>query len=394
MLAPAVLSARVRRVWRAGCAGCLSGTAALLAQAPPLPAAASAPVACFGLEFRLGPRLLDVAGSDDAAHHAALAAYRAPAFDAREWARIARDAGAADLGFCVKDRDGFCLFRSAATEFDILATAHERDLLRDLARACREESLPLGLVYSLADAQHEGGADYAGLVRRQLLELSEGYEPAWLALIGTGARPEMVDALLPVLPNNLARTWRDRPPAPLVSPEYASSTWTPTPSAAAELCYPLRAAEQYRSTSHLLRAMFAARSAGARLRVVIDADAAGSLPSEAVRRLSQVGGWLRANREALAAGPLSPLPRPLPFPATAVGNILYVLPPPAASAEFSLNLPVAVRQARWHRGVPIAWQQRADGVHLQCPPPDAANPLPLVELELAAPLHGALPERR
>lgn len=384
MLASPVRSARVRRVWRAACAGWLIARIGLAQPqlAPAASPAATPPAAtCFALEFGLGPPLLGVAGTDDAAHHAAVAAYRAPAFDAREWARIARDAGAADLGFCVKDRDGFCLFRSAATDFDILATAHERDLLRDLARACREEHLPLGFVYSLADAQHGGRADYADLMGRQLHELCEGYQPAWLALCGTVAAGSTVDALMRVLPVDLARTWRDRHATTLASPEYASVAWTPNAAAAAELCYPLRVAEGYRSTSHLLRALFTARSSGARLRVTIEADAAGSLPGEAVRRLGEVGRWLRTNGDALAA---TPLEAPLPVAATARGNLLFLLP--AEGAECTVDLPVAVRDARWHRGRPIPWRPRAGGVLLQCEASDAANPLPLVELELASPL--------
>jgi alpha-L-fucosidase len=59
-----------------------------------------------------------------------------------------------------KHHDGFALFDSAVTEWDVAgATPYKKDLLAPLAEACRKHGLRLGFYYSQAqDWNHKGGA--------------------------------------------------------------------------------------------------------------------------------------------------------------------------------------------------------------------------------------------
>ena len=93
-------------------------------------------------------------------------------YDARSMARLARDAGMRYIVFTAKHHDGFCMFRTAHTDFNIVdATPYGRDVLEDLAEACDAEGLRLGLYYSNPDWH------YAGAVERQPENAYAVFEP-------------------------------------------------------------------------------------------------------------------------------------------------------------------------------------------------------------------------
>ena len=76
-------------------------------------------------------------------------------FDAQEWVRIAKDAGMQYMVITAKHHDGFCMYNSAFTDYDIVdATHYGRDPMVELARACREAGLRFCFYYSLVDWHH------------------------------------------------------------------------------------------------------------------------------------------------------------------------------------------------------------------------------------------------
>ena len=80
-------------------------------------------------------------------------------FDAREWVRLARDAGMRYIVITAKHHDGFALFHSRASPFNIVdATPFDRDPLRELADACAAEGVRLGFYYSQYQDWHEPDA--------------------------------------------------------------------------------------------------------------------------------------------------------------------------------------------------------------------------------------------
>ncbi|WP_255467587.1 alpha-L-fucosidase [Plantibacter sp. M259] len=70
-------------------------------------------------------------------------------FDADEWVLMAARAGARYLVFTAKHHDGFAMYRSRASSFNIVdATRFRRDPLAELAAACRKHGVALGIYYS------------------------------------------------------------------------------------------------------------------------------------------------------------------------------------------------------------------------------------------------------
>ena len=93
------------------------------------------------------------------AEYAALAkAFNPICFNADEWVQIARDAGMKYVVFTSKHHDGFAMYRSKVSAFNVVdATPFRRDVVGELAEACRKHGLKLGLYYSQDLDWHERG---------------------------------------------------------------------------------------------------------------------------------------------------------------------------------------------------------------------------------------------
>ncbi len=85
-------------------------------------------------------------------------------YDADEWVRLAKEAGMKYIVITSKHHDGFALFDSKATDWNIVdATPYGKDLLKPLAAACEKHGIKLGFYYSQAqDWNHPGGAAAGG----------------------------------------------------------------------------------------------------------------------------------------------------------------------------------------------------------------------------------------
>ena len=104
------------------------------------------------------------------------------AFDARQWARAAREAGMAGLILTAKHHDGFCLWPSRYTDHSVRSSRWQDgrgDVVGALAEACRAEGLKLGLYLSPWDRHHAayGRPGYLDYYRAQLRELLTQYGP-------------------------------------------------------------------------------------------------------------------------------------------------------------------------------------------------------------------------
>lgn len=95
----------------------------------------------------------------DTAEYATIAAqFEAPDWNADEIVRLAKDAGMKYIVFTAKHHDGFCMFRTRTTPYNVVeATPFARDPIQELAAACKKYNLQLGLYYSLPDWYYAGG---------------------------------------------------------------------------------------------------------------------------------------------------------------------------------------------------------------------------------------------
>ena len=114
-------------------------------------------------------------------------------FNADEWIKTLKDAGMKYLVITAKHHDGFCLWDSKYTDYDMAATPFKRDVLRELADACKNQGISFGTYYSVCDWYHPdfplgspGGRTkkanpnldrYVQYLRNQVTELIQNYGP-------------------------------------------------------------------------------------------------------------------------------------------------------------------------------------------------------------------------
>ncbi len=85
-------------------------------------------------------------------------------FDAKKWAKVAKQAGMKYAVLTAKHHDGFCLFDSKLTEYKSTNTKFKRDIIAEYVEAFREEGIKVGLYYSLLDWYHPDYYHYGDLV--------------------------------------------------------------------------------------------------------------------------------------------------------------------------------------------------------------------------------------
>ena len=102
--------------------------------------------------------------------------------DARQWARICKEAGMKGIILTAKHHSGFCLWPSEYTEYSVKNTPWKEgkgDVVRELADACEEYGLKLGIYISPWDRNHPdyGKPEYITYFRNQIKELLTNYGP-------------------------------------------------------------------------------------------------------------------------------------------------------------------------------------------------------------------------
>ena len=116
-------------------------------------------------------------------------------FDAREWTQLFKEAGAQYVTFTSRHHDGFSMWATKASPYNVVeATPFKRDVIGELAKACREQDLKLHFYYSHMDWQrtdyptgtckncpHDPSTTnwdtYYAFMNRQLTELLTNYGP-------------------------------------------------------------------------------------------------------------------------------------------------------------------------------------------------------------------------
>jgi len=81
-------------------------------------------------------------------------------FDADEVAQMAVDAGAGYVVFTTKHHDGFCMWDSAYTDYDMMSTPSKRDICKELSDACHKRGIRVLWYYSKVDV-HDARYDVA-----------------------------------------------------------------------------------------------------------------------------------------------------------------------------------------------------------------------------------------
>lgn len=272
-------------------------------------------------------------------------------FNADEWASIAKNAGMKYLVITSKHHDGFAMFDSKATDFNVAkATPFKRDVVKELSIACKKAGIKFGIYYStIADWHHAGGqagcphwdsaqnGDLDNYMKTiavpQVRELATKYGPIyefWFDNDGSkGITPGRAQPIFDILKQYQPNVIKD---ARLVSGDFQSQEQnisTFAPKGYWEACITTTGGWGYtnrpaKPTSEILKMIIDISSKGGNILLNVGPDAKGNIPEDNVDRLKAVGSWLSKNGESIYGSERGPFDYLAWGENTRKGNMLYL----------------------------------------------------------------------
>ncbi len=255
-------------------------------------------------------------------------------YDPGAWAALAKEAGMRYMIITAKHHDGFALFPSSASKWNVVeATPWKKDLLAPLATAARAQGLKFGLYYSQAqDWNNPGGA-------KAEMQDGDGWDEAqkggFDAYIDAVAVPQVTEILKNYQPDVL---WWDTPH--LMTPPraakfakllalrpgiihnnrlgggYPGDTETPEQEIPAtgfpgrdwETCMTMNDTWGFKSDDHnwkplsiIITNLVDIASKGGNYLLNVGPTAEGEIPAESIQLLKGVGAWMKVNGESIYA---------------------------------------------------------------------------------------------
>ena len=108
--------------------------------------------------------------------------YSPTTIDAKQWVATAKEAGMSYLILVTKHHDGFCLWDSPLTDYDVASSSLNRDVVLEVANECRKQGIELGIYYSLWDRKTnpktkrvKDDASYNSYMVKQIEHLMSSY---------------------------------------------------------------------------------------------------------------------------------------------------------------------------------------------------------------------------
>ena len=120
--------------------------------------------------------------------------FTAEKFDADAFVDAAELLGAEYIVFTSKHHDGFCMWDTATTDFKVTNTPTKRDVLKEVAEACRRRGMKLGLYYSNPDWHHPNAHNEKSTHQ---IPLQPGDEPDMATVLNDGASAECELVVMP-----------------------------------------------------------------------------------------------------------------------------------------------------------------------------------------------------
>ncbi len=275
-------------------------------------------------------------------------------FDAHAWVKTAEDAGMKYMVITSKHHDGFCLWPSALTDWDIQSTPFQCDPLKELSAACRAAGIRFCVYYSIMDWHHSdwgarrewndvatGKPDmdrYVTYMKGQLKELITRYHPAVLWFDGEWESPwtsergvalyNYLRALDPnLIINNRVGKSRAGMEGMNAGNEPVGDFGTPEqripPSGFGsgvdwESCMTLNGHwgynkhdNEWKSAQTIIRNLCDIASKGGNYLLNVGPTSEGIIPQPGVDTLAEVGAWMKVNGEAIYGTTASPFKQQL-----------------------------------------------------------------------------------
>ena len=276
-------------------------------------------------------------------------------YDPDAWVRLAKEAGMKYIVITSKHHDGFALFDSKATDWDIVdATPYGKDLLKPLAEACRKHGIKLGFYYSHAqDWVHPGGAAMRRVAREGFANPDSTKIDAYTAAHGghwdpaqesktmeqyideiavpqvreiltnygevavlwwdtpadmTDAYAEKLQSLLALQPGIITNDRLKRPnfPGDFKTPEQRIPKLEDLDGKDWETCMTMNEtwgyksyANAWKSTETLIRNLIDIASKSGNFLLNVGPKADGTIPMESINGLREMGAWMKVNGESI-----------------------------------------------------------------------------------------------
>ena len=323
-----------------------------------------------------------------------------------EWVATARDAGMKYMVLTTRNHDGFCLFDTKTTDFNVMNTPAGRDLLAEFAEACHAADMPMGFYYSLQSWRHKGcltknvvgpPSYYQALVdeaHEQVRELLTNYgrvDILWF----DGLRPNspeiwrsdelyaLARRLQPqILINNRGGAEGDYgTPENVVTPH--GRPW--------EACYTMNDTWGYapgdpawKTPEQLLHLLMSCVAKNGNLLLNIPPDPDGRFPEEGLKRLQIMGRWLRTYGRGVYGADVAPI-APGNGWATCSGSRLFIFAGrwPGYTVSFGWLKNRVISARIMGQGHALRVEQSGDRVWLHGLPEHPPDPyLSVIELTL------------
>lgn len=304
--------------------------------------------------YAQGEWYLQNAGLNKDEYAKAAGGFYPAAYDASEWVKAFKDAGAEYVTITSRHHDGFSMFDTQASDYNIVdATPWGKDVIRDLADACEDQGLRLQFYYSILDwiredypignTGHNSGRagdrpdydSYFSFMKQQVGELITKYSPRALWFDGYWDHPTGFDWKMEefydyihsldsacLIGNNHHVATLDGEDFQMFEKDLPGQNTTGfAPDQKISDILPLEMCEtmnntwgysvsdrNYKSSAQLIRTLATLVSMNSNLLLNIGPQADGRLPEDALARLREMGEWMKVNSESIKGcgpGPLS-----------------------------------------------------------------------------------------
>lgn len=269
-------------------------------------------------------------------------------FNADQWVKLAKEAGMKYLVITSKHHDGFCMFNTKATQYNVVdATPWHQDPLLALSKACHKYGVRFCVYYSIMDwhSPDQQAADtnathptynpthfvpgkkdaYIAYMKTELKELIEQYHPGLIWFDGewmngwTDQDGQALYHYLRRLDPTLIINDRVKGAGDYQTPEQRIPP-NGLPGHDWETCMTINGNWGYdagdhnwKSTETLLHNLIDIASKGGNYLLNIGPDSTGIIPNPEEQRLKEMGAWLKANGESIYGTSASPFTKQLPW---------------------------------------------------------------------------------